>query len=196
LPVSAIGWNPARRCFVDLKERALGCVFKLYPWEWLMREKFGQHIPESTTRWLEPPWKALLSNKALLPLLWELFPEHQNLLPASWDPLPGRYVRKPALGREGANITILDNGHCLAATTGAYSDGEFIYQQFHETPRFDGRTMVVGSWMVNGYACGIGIREDDSLITTNTSRFVPHRIGENEQHQHGIKEIDTGYRAT
>jgi len=27
---------------------------------------------------------------------------------------------------------------------------------------------------VNGYACGIGIRESDSPITTNLSRFVPH----------------------
>jgi glutathionylspermidine synthase len=32
----------------------------------------------------------------------------------------------------------------------------------------------VGSWLVNGYACGIGIREDTSPITGNTSRFIPH----------------------
>jgi glutathionylspermidine synthase len=177
MPVSAIGWSSARRAFVDLKERGLGCVFKLYPWEWLMREKFGQRIAGAVTRWLEPPWKALLSNKALLPLLWKLFPDHPNLLPASWEPLPGRCVKKPALGREGANITILDAGKKLAGTTGTYGDGDFIYQQYHETPRFDGHTIVLGSWLVNGYACGMGIREDEGLITTNTSRFVPHRIG-------------------
>ncbi len=34
--------------------------------------------------------------------------------------------------------------------------------------------VVIGSWLVNGYACGIGIREDTSPITGNTSRFVPH----------------------
>jgi glutathionylspermidine synthase len=28
--------------------------------------------------------------------------------------------------------------------------------------------------MVNGYACGVGIREDVSPVTQNTSRFVPH----------------------
>jgi glutathionylspermidine synthase len=27
---------------------------------------------------------------------------------------------------------------------------------------------------VNGHACGIGIREDQSPITGNLSRFVPH----------------------
>jgi glutathionylspermidine synthase len=31
--------------------------------------------------------------------------------------------------------------------------------------------------MVNGYACGVGIREDNQPITQNTSRFVPHLIG-------------------
>ncbi len=176
LPIRSIGWNNGRQAFVDLKERTLGCIFKLYPWEWLMREKFAPHLLHAKTRWLEPPWKALLSNKAILPLLWKLFPDHPNLLPASWDSLPGRCVKKPVLGREGANITILDYGAKVEATTGEYADGEFIYQQFHETPKFDGRTIVLGSWMVNGFACGMGIREDAGLITTNTSRFVPHRI--------------------
>jgi glutathionylspermidine synthase len=129
------------------------------------------------TRWLEPAWKSLLSNKALLPLLWELFPDHPNLLAAAWTPLPGRCVKKPVLGREGSNITILEAGQPIESTSGSYGDGEFIYQQFHKTPRFDGNTAVLGSWMVNGYACGLGIREDDGLITTNASRFVPHRIG-------------------
>ena len=177
LPVKAIGWNANRRAFVDLKERPLECVFKLYPWEWLMREQFGTRLVEATgTRWLEPPWKAILSNKALLPLLWRLFPDHPNLLPASWNPLPGRCVKKPALGREGANITLYEDGQPLASTPGDYDDGRFIYQQLHEMPRFDGNTAVIGSWLVNGYACGMGIREDAELITTNTSRFVPHRI--------------------
>ena len=192
LPVSAIGWNSARMRFVDLHERPLACVFKLYPWEWLMREKFASKILGAPMRWLEPAWKALLSNKALLPLLWKLFPDHPNLLRAEWKPLPGRSVRKPALGREGANITILDNGHEVEATPGNYGDGEFIYQAFHETPRFDGRTIVLGSWMVNGYACGMGIREADGLITTNTSRFVPHRIAKRDE---GIRVVDRAFNA-
>jgi glutathionylspermidine synthase len=175
LPIESLGWNASRRTFVDVRERTLGCIFKLYPWEWLMREEFGKHLANASTRWLEAPWKALLSNKALLPLLWELFPDHPNLLPASHDRLPGRCVRKPMFGREGANITIFDDGKAVLETPGDYA-GTYIYQRYFETPKFDGRTIVLGSWMVNGYACGLGIREDDGVITSNTSRFVPHRI--------------------
>ncbi|MBM3994420.1 MAG: glutathionylspermidine synthase family protein [Planctomycetes bacterium] len=176
LPISAVGWNPQRQRFVDMHERPIHCLCKLYPWEWLMRESFGASIPGAPTRWLEPAWKSLLSNKALLPLLWKLFPDHPNLLPSSWKPLAGRHVRKPTLGREGANITIYDGDSTVASTSGGYGDGDFVYQGYHETPRFGGHTAVLGSWMVNGHACGLGIREDDGWITTNTSRFVPHRI--------------------
>ena len=42
---------------------------------------------------------------------------------------------------------------------------------------FDGHHMLVGSWMVNGTACGMEIREDTGPITGNTSRFVPHWMG-------------------
>ena len=37
---------------------------------------------------IEPSWKLILGNKAILPLLWEMFPEHKNLLPAYFmDPI-------------------------------------------------------------------------------------------------------------
>jgi glutathionylspermidine synthase len=174
LTVQQIGWSQQRRAFVDMQQRELACVFKLYPWEWMFREQFGPFLPQARTRWLEPPWKALLSNKALLPLLWELFPDHPNLLPASWRPLVGRQVRKPTRGREGANVTILDGSTVVTETAGPHGDEPFIYQAFHPTPQFDGRSAVLGSWLVNGYACGLGIREDERPITTNSSRFVPH----------------------
>ena len=153
------------------------CVFKLYPWEWLMRESFGSHICESPSRWLEPPWKALLSNKMLLPLLWRLFPEHPNLLPASRSPLPGgSYVKKPIHAREGSNVEIVLGGKVAQTTDGPYK-GPCIYQAYAtQLKPHDGRYPVLGSWIVNGEACGMGIREDASMITGNTSRFVPHQF--------------------
>jgi glutathionylspermidine synthase len=129
-----------------------------------------------TTRWWEPPWKMLLSTKGILPILYELFPESPYLLPAAFEPLTGTWqIRKPLHGREGANVAILDEaGRVVSATPGPYEDGPFVYQQYCPLPNFVGQYPVIGSWMVNGYACGIGIREDVTPITTNHSRFVPH----------------------
>ena len=44
----------------------------------------------------------------------------------------------------------------------------------HALPAFDGNYPVIGSWIIGDDAAGIGIREDDTPITRNTSRFVPH----------------------
>src|SRR5688572_27287308 len=176
LDVEAVGWNAGRRRFVDEKERALGWCFKLYPWEWMVRERFAPHLlgARDSTRWLEPPWKMILSNKAILPALYDLFPDSPYLLPASLEPMDGPHVRKPLLGREGANVSIVGEGGAVRAETGGDYGGPYVYQRLHPLPTFAGRYPVVGSWMVNGYACGIGIREDATPVTGNTSRFVPH----------------------
>ena len=81
---------------------------------------------------------------------------------------------KPIYSREGSNVAIVEDGRVIAETGGDYTEGPHIYQEFYPLPSFDGRYPVIGSWIVNGHACGMGIREDDGLITRNTSRFLPH----------------------
>ena len=150
-------------------------MFKLYPWEWLVREGFGQHLLRSSVRWIEPPWKMLLSNKALLVVLWELNYAHPNLLPAYFDEsrFAGEYAKKPLLSREGSNVT-LKNRFTAVEQPGEYGDEGYVYQGLAPLPQFDGRYPVVGSWIVGEEPAGMGIREDDSPITKNSSRFVPH----------------------
>lgn len=175
LDIEDVGWDSGRNVFTDGQEKAIGCCFKLYPWEWMQREEFGPHLLQGPCRWFEPPWKALLSNKAILPVLWELYPRNPYLLETSFEPLPGgNYVKKPILGREGANIQIFEHGQLFMETEGPY-DGPAVFQETWPLPRFEQKYFpVIGSWMVNGWACGIGIREDENLITGNLSRFVPH----------------------
>jgi glutathionylspermidine synthase len=121
----------------------------------------------------------VLSNKAILPLLWELFPNHPNLLPAYTEPegLKGSFVKKPVFSREGANIELYqDDQTVMLSTDGPYNQQQVIYQALCPLPCFNSNYTVVGSWIVGGKSVGIGIREDDSLITKNTSRFVPHCV--------------------
>ncbi|HTB16265.1 MAG TPA: glutathionylspermidine synthase family protein [Bryobacteraceae bacterium] len=178
-PISEIGWNGAH--FVGPDERALGAVFKLYPWEWMVREDFGPHLGKDRTIWIEPPWKMLLSNKGILPVLWELYPGHPNLLEARFaDPgTMAAWIRKPLLGREGANITLHQPGLDVR-TEGDYGAEGFIFQELAALSRMDGMHAVIGSWLIgheSDSSCGIGIRESESPIITNTSRFVPHLFG-------------------
>jgi glutathionylspermidine synthase len=171
--IEDLGWDG--RHFIDAADEPVAMLFKLYPWEWLAREEFGAYLPARRVQFIEPAWKMLLSNKALLVVLWELNYGHPNLLPAYFDEdrFAGEYARKPLLAREGANVT-LRRGLTELRQEGAYGAEGFVYQGLAPLPQFDGRYAVIGSWIVGDAAAGIGIREDDSPITKNSSRFIPH----------------------
>ena len=173
--VEDIGWDAPAQSFIDLDESGIRALFKLYPWEWMVREAFGAHLAQSGIALIEPAWKMVLSNKGILPILWELFPGHPNLLPAYFEPgrIAGDSVQKPLYSREGANITIRTQGS-TRHSIGAYGAEGYIHQAYAPLPNFGAGYVVIGSWIVGESAAGIGIREDSSPITRNTSRFLPH----------------------
>jgi glutathionylspermidine synthase len=181
IDIEAIGWRDGGG-FIDLDDRPMELVFKLYPWEWMFQDAFGAKLADAPTRWLEPPWKTILSNKGILPLLWEMFPDHPNLLPAFFenDPNAARlgasFVRKPLYSREGANVALVSGGVTLVEQQGPYGAEGFIRQALAPLPNFSGQYPVVGSWLIDHTPCGLSVREDENPITGNTSRFLPHAI--------------------
>lgn len=186
--------------FLDSESRVMGALFKLYPWEDLLRDEFAAHIVGSGCRFIEPAWKALLSNKAILPMLWQMFEGHQNLLPAffetdvagamrgdslspsglfdrSRDVLAKGYVTKPVFSREGASISIVESGKEFEASNDrSYDEHPRIVQAYHPLPAFDGFHPIIGAWIVGESCVGMGLREDRSRITQDLSRFKPHYI--------------------
>lgn len=174
--IDDIGWAPHANAFVDLDCTPVTHCFKLYPWEWLWHEDFSPQLARDAVQFLEPAWKMLLSNKGLLPILWELFPDHPNLLPAfdTAVPLGSRYVRKPKLSREGANVAWFEAGVAVEETGGDYGEEGHVFQAPADLPNFDGNHAVCGVWIVDHEPAGLGIREDTRRITGNLSRFVPH----------------------
>jgi glutathionylspermidine synthase len=179
LAIEDIGLDDAGR-FTDLQDRVIRTLVKLYPLEFMMQEQFGAALRAGTLQLVEPPWKAILSNKAILPLLWERHAGHPNLLPAHFEDdvhrlRPG-WVRKPLFSREGANIDALTPDGTALRSPGPYGDGPTILQAWHPLPAFEGRYPVIGSWVIADEPAGMGLREDASPITRDTSCFVPHVI--------------------
>jgi glutathionylspermidine synthase len=190
-----IGWDDRHHRFVDLDNHALTTLFKLYPWEWMLNEPFAeqalstlppasplqQYGPRKDRRmwgsmlWIEPIWKMLWSNKALLAILWELNPGHELLLPAYLDG-PREltsYVRKPFFGREGGGIAVVREGSVVLGSL----EGEAqrcVWQALAPMATGGGKTAVFGSWLVDGEPAGMGVRESVGPVTNNTSCFVPH----------------------
>ncbi|MFJ6504994.1 glutathionylspermidine synthase family protein [Streptomyces sp. NPDC091879] len=184
ISMEEIGWDSLSGRFVDNRLRFIRSCFKLYPWEWLTADRFADHVLDTldngggtgSTLWIEPAWKMLLSNKALLAILWELYPGHPNLLPAYLDgprelARTNGYVAKPLLGREGDGVTIHEPG-----ADPVVREEACCYQQLAPLPSFDGNRVVLGAWVVEDAAAGLGIRESSGLITDEYARFLPHVI--------------------
>lgn len=164
---------------VDMEGYPVNGLFKLYPWEFMLQEDFASTILSSKTQWLEPSWKLLLSNKGILPLLWQKYQGHPNLLPAFFadnsQVEPG-WVKKPLFSREGANIELVTASGQRIKEDGPYTDNGYIRQALAPLPKFGDSYTLIGSWVVGDSAAGICIREDNSLITKDSSRFLPHII--------------------
>jgi glutathionylspermidine synthase len=192
--VGKIGIDPSGR-LLDDEARVIGTLFKLYPWEDFLRDEAADALAASGTRFLEPPWKALVSNKALLAILWEMFEGHPNLLPTFLEAeiaggapaldraeAAGRFahgtVRKPIFSREGAGVRIAgpDGATVETSANATYDAHPMVLQAHAPLPDMDGFRPVMGTWIVGETCVALGIREDRSRITQDLSRFKPHYI--------------------
>lgn len=173
IAIENIGFD--NKALYDEENKKIEHIFKLYPYEWLMHEPFQDALTLSNVVWIEPQWKSIISNKAFMALLWDMYPNHPNLLPTyfSSDKFKGKesYVEKPIFGREGNGVSI----HTETSKVEDKSAPEpMVYQKLNLLPQIDDYYFQIGSWVIDGEAAGICIREDKNPIMTNKSRFVPH----------------------
>jgi glutathionylspermidine synthase len=175
VPIHRIGWSQKRSQFVDEQDRPINQIFKLYPWEWMGKEKFAPQLGATDWAILEPAWKAIFASKKLLLVMQELYPGHPNLLSVSDEPLRGDYVAKPAFGREGTNVVLYCGGLIADKREGRGDLGNTVYQEY--CPLIQAKPGIFaqcGVWMAGPEPIGMGIREDTRPILGNTSHFVPH----------------------
>jgi len=106
-----------------------------------------------------------------------MFPDSPYLLKTYKNPdyFSKKFVMKHAQGREGKEVFILNDKIEIKNLNHNKTDLH-IYQEYFELPNFNGKYPVVGSWIIDEKPAGLGIREDKTLITMNTSSFVPHRF--------------------
>ena len=198
LTTEQIGLDTGDARFYDPDGNHLDVVFKLYPWEWLVDDAYGPSVLadqrlDGATTWIEPVWKMLWSNKGLLAVLWQRYENDpvlsRYLLPAFFGDDPRArelevtgFARKPLFGREGNNVELIaPGGTTIEAAGGRYGAEGWVVQELLTLPDFAGpdgpHHPVLGAWVVDGEAAGMGIRESDGLITDDLAYFVPHTIG-------------------
>ena len=166
--------------FFDPSGEPVKHCFKLYPWEWMVDESPAGCL--AAVQWIEPIWKLLMSNKAILRTLFELFPDSPYILPCYLSrPQQGIFCKKPIYSREGHNVSVVEIKDwneipLVKETEGDYNTGGYVYQKYVTPTVYDNHYPIIGSWVIGGEPAGIGIRENRMEITDNLSEFVPHII--------------------
>lgn len=169
--------------FMDHEGYRIGALFKLYPWEDMIREESAAQLAGASCNFIEPMWKAILSNKAILPLLWERHQGHRNLVPAFFADTQGAralqeeaHVVKPFFSREGADIALFDGDARHEGPSEGYGAEGHIVQAYAPIARSHDNHAVIGSWVVGDDPAGMSVREDKGPITRDLARFLPHII--------------------
>ncbi|OFZ21570.1 MAG: bifunctional glutathionylspermidine amidase/synthase [Bdellovibrionales bacterium RIFOXYA1_FULL_36_14] len=129
----------------------------------------------------EPFWTIIPSNKAVLPILTELYPDHPNLLKSSFDfnedLFKDSYVIKPISGRCGENIKIVKkDGDILFNTDGQFDKKNYIFQEYFSLPKVDDKNIQISTFIVFHHYAGSCARTDPSLILTSASDILALRI--------------------
>jgi len=206
--LAGLGWNEQGE-IVDAEGEPIRFVWKTWAWETALDQIRGEceeddampvlrtaqdaHPaprlvdvllrPEVTV--FEPFWTLIPSNKAILPVLWQIFPDHPYLLQSGFeltDTLAASgYVSKPIAGRCGLNISLVDrNDRVLTETSGRFDAQDLVYQELWKLPEVDGYRVQVCAFTVLGRYAGACLRADRSLIITKSSDCLPLRIVEDE----------------
>ena len=193
-------WDAAGQ-LIDADGRLVNCVWKTWAWETAIeqvREVSAEEYaavpirtghPQNEVRLIdvllrpevlvfEPLWTVIPGNKAILPVLWSLFPHHRYLLDTDFvvnDELAKTgYAVKPISGRCGNNIDLIGpQDEVLDKTSGQFVDRKNIYQQLWCLPKVDGKYIQVCTFTVGGNYGGTCLRGDSSLVVKKESDIEP-----------------------
>lgn len=199
-------WN-AQGTVLDADGMPIRWVWKTWAWETAL-DQLREELAEGTTTdgnrqpprlkdvllnpdtlVFEPLWTLIPSNKAILPVLWELFPQHPYLLEAGFDLTPSLsrigYARKPIVGRCGHNISIVGGDATpLNSTDGDFDRHNQVYQALFPLPDIGGYKVQISTFSAAGIYAGAGVRTDKSLIVTGKSDLMPLRVVDDQAFLH------------
>ncbi len=157
--------------------------FKLIPWEDIAIEEsdlamlLSKVVDNKEAIIFNPAYTLMFQSKAILKILWDLYPEHPLLLEASYEPLAGKkQVKKPIYGREGESVMILDStGEVISGSAGDYDSHKMIYQEFVKLPKDSSGNFYQAGVFYAYEACGLGFRKGEAILN-NMSKFVGHIV--------------------
>ena len=183
-------FSPDDGIFLELKGdefQPIDYWFKLVPWEFIAFEEkelmniLTEIVLTEKAVILNPAYTLLYQSKAMLKILWDMYPNHELLLRTTFHASDFKkkeaFVEKTIYGREGLNITVYDK----YGDTKEWNEGEFykfpsVYQAYVELPMDGDGDFYQAGVYYSGEASGLSYRRRDGYIIDEDSEFIGHFI--------------------
>lgn len=168
---------------LDKEGNAFDYWFKLLPYEFISNYEpelagiLTGILRRKQCILLNPPYTLLFQSKAIMKILWDLFPQHPLLLETDFKPLAGKKcVEKRTFSREGNSIRVLNaDGHVISERDGEYDSCGKIYQAWADLPADKEGYLYQAGVFFSYEACGLGFRRERGIIH-NQSQFAGHYV--------------------
>lgn len=146
--------NPEHKCFFDI---------------------FSPKYPKKFN-FIEPLWKTVMGNKALLPFVYKKYPGHPLLLPSSFDPNDKIFdneeylIEKAFTGRGSMKTKKVKKSEIKNGKKGV------IYQKLFDKNRFGNNFYIMGSYIIGPKFGGCYIKQSNLLINDYSCNVIPVRF--------------------
>lgn len=160
--------------------------FKLIPWEWIAHEEpellniLTEIVRKDLCVILNPAYTLIYQSKAIMKVLWDLFPNHPLLLKTAYSRglfMGEDYVRKVIFGREGENVEVFNrNGDRLERNKGDFGHYPSVYQKFVELPKDEDGDIYQAGVYFTYKPVALSYRRRDGLIVDTDAEFIGHYI--------------------
>jgi len=154
--------------------------YKLIPWEFIgwdepeLAEILTRLVLKDRLIVINPAYSLLLQSKGLLPILHQLNPNAPFILPSFFEqPKAGKWVEKVLMGREGANVRLVDE-YQSGTMIGPYGEQKTVFQAYTPLDQDAAGYYYQAGVFFSYEACGLGFRRSRNKILANDAQFVGH----------------------
>ena len=161
-------------------------LYKTYSWYKIFRELnnpehkkffdiFSPNYPKKFS-FIEPLWKTVMGNKALLPFVYKKYPGHPLLLPCSFDPNDKIFeneeylIEKAFTGRGSMKTKKIKKSEIEKGKKGV------IYQKIFDKSKIGNNFYIMGSYVIGPKFAGCYIKQSNLLINDYNCNVIPVRF--------------------
>lgn len=187
-PAEAIGWDGD--FYVDPRNEQIPLMFSMSSWFELMKSHHTPTLTKTSTKFAEPAWTLVSSNRMFLALLYQRHPECEYLTETYHSKIEARdkfpnlsfIITKQRYGELGGGLELLfrnNSGrivdHDKKPATSKWPSPSVIYQKYHNCTTYNGYVPTFHSYHINGESAGLYITEHlRGISKSNHKTIAPH----------------------